>query len=355
MGDSGSQVIGFGLAALALASSWTTAGATLTSVLLPLLVLAIPILDTTLVTVRRTARATAGHAGRHRPHLAPARLLRPVRAASRAGAHLARRASRRDRARVHRSRQPAGDRGRRARLLRRARAVRELPRRPRGALAPRGGRSAALALAGAHLASPSARRGARRLRDHLRLLPRRLPAVRRRRGHAGSARDLPLRPAGSAGGPVRPLRRLRHLPARLAFRVGARPGRDRSRGDPVGADHGRDRRQDADVAELPARDLPRRRAAVHDAHRWVAPRLAPAASPRGRAAKRADARAHRRRRTLRPGARARARGDARSPRRRLPGRQPERAPAPSARGEGARRPRRGGGSHRGRPGRTRCW
>jgi UDP-GlcNAc:undecaprenyl-phosphate GlcNAc-1-phosphate transferase len=54
MGDSGSQVIGFGLASLALASSWTTAGATLTSVLLPLLVLAVPILDTTLVTVRRT-------------------------------------------------------------------------------------------------------------------------------------------------------------------------------------------------------------------------------------------------------------------------------------------------------------
>jgi len=54
MGDSGSQVIGLGLAALALASSWTTAGATLTSILLPLLVLAIPILDTTLVTVRRT-------------------------------------------------------------------------------------------------------------------------------------------------------------------------------------------------------------------------------------------------------------------------------------------------------------
>jgi UDP-GlcNAc:undecaprenyl-phosphate GlcNAc-1-phosphate transferase len=54
MGDSGSQVIGFGLASLALASSWTTAGGTLTSVLLPLLVLAVPILDTTLVTVRRT-------------------------------------------------------------------------------------------------------------------------------------------------------------------------------------------------------------------------------------------------------------------------------------------------------------
>jgi UDP-GlcNAc:undecaprenyl-phosphate GlcNAc-1-phosphate transferase len=54
MGDSGSQVIGFGLACLGLASSWTAAGATLTGMLLPLLVLAIPILDTTLVTIRRT-------------------------------------------------------------------------------------------------------------------------------------------------------------------------------------------------------------------------------------------------------------------------------------------------------------
>jgi UDP-GlcNAc:undecaprenyl-phosphate GlcNAc-1-phosphate transferase len=54
MGDSGSQTIGFGLASLALLSSWTTAGATLTSIVLPLLVLAVPILDTTFVTVRRT-------------------------------------------------------------------------------------------------------------------------------------------------------------------------------------------------------------------------------------------------------------------------------------------------------------
>jgi UDP-GlcNAc:undecaprenyl-phosphate GlcNAc-1-phosphate transferase len=53
MGDSGSQVIGFTLAALALASSWTVAGTTAATVLLPLLVLAIPILDTTLVTVVR--------------------------------------------------------------------------------------------------------------------------------------------------------------------------------------------------------------------------------------------------------------------------------------------------------------
>ena len=56
MGDSGSLVLGFGLASLALASSWTVAGATTATILLPLLVLAIPILDTTLVTVRRVAQ-----------------------------------------------------------------------------------------------------------------------------------------------------------------------------------------------------------------------------------------------------------------------------------------------------------
>ena len=53
MGDSGSQVIGFALAALALSSSWKVAGTTLATTVLPLLVLAIPILDTTLVTVVR--------------------------------------------------------------------------------------------------------------------------------------------------------------------------------------------------------------------------------------------------------------------------------------------------------------
>ena len=53
MGDSGSQVLGFTLAALGLASSWTVAGTTTATVLLPLLVLAIPILDTALVTAVR--------------------------------------------------------------------------------------------------------------------------------------------------------------------------------------------------------------------------------------------------------------------------------------------------------------
>jgi UDP-GlcNAc:undecaprenyl-phosphate/decaprenyl-phosphate GlcNAc-1-phosphate transferase len=53
MGDSGSLTIGFGLASLALAASWTVAGTTVATILLPLLVLAIPILDTTLVTIAR--------------------------------------------------------------------------------------------------------------------------------------------------------------------------------------------------------------------------------------------------------------------------------------------------------------
>ncbi len=53
MGDSGSQVIGFALACLGLAASWTVAGGTVATVILPLLVLAIPIVDTTLVTVVR--------------------------------------------------------------------------------------------------------------------------------------------------------------------------------------------------------------------------------------------------------------------------------------------------------------
>jgi UDP-GlcNAc:undecaprenyl-phosphate GlcNAc-1-phosphate transferase len=70
MGDSGSQVIGFGLAALALASSWTVAGTTVATILLPLLVLAVPILDTTLVTtVRLTQRRPVTQGGRdHSSH-----------------------------------------------------------------------------------------------------------------------------------------------------------------------------------------------------------------------------------------------------------------------------------------------
>jgi UDP-GlcNAc:undecaprenyl-phosphate/decaprenyl-phosphate GlcNAc-1-phosphate transferase len=53
MGDSGAQPLGFALAALGLTASWKVAGTTVATLLLPILVLAVPILDTTLVTVAR--------------------------------------------------------------------------------------------------------------------------------------------------------------------------------------------------------------------------------------------------------------------------------------------------------------
>jgi UDP-GlcNAc:undecaprenyl-phosphate GlcNAc-1-phosphate transferase len=53
MGDSGSQVLGFVLAALGLATSWKVAESTVATLLIPLLVLAVPILDTALVTAVR--------------------------------------------------------------------------------------------------------------------------------------------------------------------------------------------------------------------------------------------------------------------------------------------------------------
>lgn len=53
MGDSGSQVLGFTLGALGLAASYKVAGTTVATLVLPLLVLAVPILDTGLVTVMR--------------------------------------------------------------------------------------------------------------------------------------------------------------------------------------------------------------------------------------------------------------------------------------------------------------
>ena len=53
MGDSGSQVLGFALAALSLAGSWKVAGSTVATLILPILVLAVPILDTALVTIVR--------------------------------------------------------------------------------------------------------------------------------------------------------------------------------------------------------------------------------------------------------------------------------------------------------------
>jgi UDP-GlcNAc:undecaprenyl-phosphate/decaprenyl-phosphate GlcNAc-1-phosphate transferase len=70
MGDSGSQVLGFALAALGLAASWTVASSTVATLLLPILVLAVPILDTTLVTIVRLLEGRpVTHGGRdHTSH-----------------------------------------------------------------------------------------------------------------------------------------------------------------------------------------------------------------------------------------------------------------------------------------------
>ena len=53
MGDSGSQVIGLALGSLGLAATYKVAGTTLATLVLPLLILAVPMLDTGLVTVLR--------------------------------------------------------------------------------------------------------------------------------------------------------------------------------------------------------------------------------------------------------------------------------------------------------------
>jgi UDP-GlcNAc:undecaprenyl-phosphate GlcNAc-1-phosphate transferase len=53
MGDSGSQVLGFALAACGIAGTLKVAQTTVATLLLPLLILAVPILDTTLVTIVR--------------------------------------------------------------------------------------------------------------------------------------------------------------------------------------------------------------------------------------------------------------------------------------------------------------
>ena len=53
MGDSGSQVIGLALGALGLAATYKVAGTTLATLVLPLLVLAVPMLDTGLVAILR--------------------------------------------------------------------------------------------------------------------------------------------------------------------------------------------------------------------------------------------------------------------------------------------------------------
>jgi UDP-GlcNAc:undecaprenyl-phosphate GlcNAc-1-phosphate transferase len=63
MGDSGSQVLGFTLGALGLATSWKVAETTVATLVLQLLVLAVPILDTGLVAITRVVEGRPIHQG----------------------------------------------------------------------------------------------------------------------------------------------------------------------------------------------------------------------------------------------------------------------------------------------------
>ncbi len=131
---------------------------------------------------------------------------------------------------------------------------------------------AALAPAGARLAAAAPRRGARRLRAHLRLLPRRVPALRRRPRHRGQRAIFLARAAGVLGVRYVAFVLGRDLPPRLALRRRrATPSRSRSRG-PLGARRAsRSSRAAPAPWRVPARDLPPRRAALHVARRRLAP------------------------------------------------------------------------------------
>ena len=273
MGDSGSQVIGFGLASLALASSWTTAGATLTSIVLPLLVLAIPILDTTLVTVRRTLerRPVTQGGTDHSSHrlvyyglseqqaVAALTLLAALLGATALAYNVL------ANARVT----AVGVLISFVVLVQFASFLGDLQERSRRE--DPGPAPAALARVPLQPAPP--RRGARRTS--------RSSASRSWRRICSSSTAAARTPSAALFLATLPILlgvryvlfvALRDLPADLALRLGARPARDRRRGRAVGAAHDRNRPRDPPVRRLPARGLLRRRVALHDARRGVAAR-----------------------------------------------------------------------------------
>ena len=341
MGDSGSQVIGFGLASLALASSWTTAGATLTSIVLPLLVLAIPILDTTLVTVRRTLerRPVTQGGTDHSSHrlvyyglseqqaVAALTLLAALLGATALAYNVL------ANARVT----AVGVLISFVVLVQFASFLGDLQERSR-----REDPGPSPPLWRAFLSNP--RRLVEVLADFAIICVSFLAAYllfvdgggtihAARRSSSPRCRSCSpsatssSSSSGSTGGSGASPRRA--TCSRSAPRSRCRC---RSRSGSSG--------RSAPFARLPARDLRRRRAALHDARRGVAPRAAAAARAEQRARRPAAARPHRRRRPLGPCARPRAGGDAGDAGRRLRGRQPGPAPAADPRRHRPRRPRR---------------
>ena len=193
MGDSGSQVLGFTCAALALTTSWRVAESTVATLILPLLVLAVPILDTALVTVVRLVEGRPIHPGRPRPHVAPARAARPLRAPRGGPARVDRRRPRPLEPRLQRARRHLPDAGRRAGHVRAARAVRGLPRRPRARAAT--SRRAARRCSTRSCSSRAGSSRWRRLRADGGVVQRRL-LPRRRRPRTVPAPRLPRLGAG---------------------------------------------------------------------------------------------------------------------------------------------------------------
>jgi UDP-GlcNAc:undecaprenyl-phosphate/decaprenyl-phosphate GlcNAc-1-phosphate transferase len=63
MGDSGSQVLGFALASLGLLASYRAAGTAVATLIVPILILAVPIVDTALVTIVRLLEGRPIHQG----------------------------------------------------------------------------------------------------------------------------------------------------------------------------------------------------------------------------------------------------------------------------------------------------
>ncbi len=285
MGDSGSLVLGFALASFALASSWTVAGTTVATVLLPLLILAIPILDTTLVTlVRLGQRRPVSQGGRdHTSHRlvyyglseANAVLLLALVAAAIGATALAYNVL--DNARLT----AFGVLLTFVLLVQFGSFLSDLEERSRRGEADRAG----VAVESARVRAPPSRRGGRRLRRHLCDVPRRVPARDRRARQRIRAIGLPRGAADSPRDEIRGVRRARRLSKSVALRDRARRDPDRARMRRFGGPRIlRARRSPGHRLVSRARGVRRRRRALHVARRSIAADVAPApGGPRTRA------------------------------------------------------------------------
>ena len=242
MGDSGSQVLGFTLGGLGLATSWKVAETTVATLVLPLLVLAIPILDTGLVAITRIVEGRPIHKGGkdHSSH----RLVRGGLTEHSAVVLLAAIAAGLGATSLAYS--VLGD----YRitlvgvlvtfvlLVQFAGFLVDLEREDE-----RGGRARRLDAADDRPPPPPAARGARRLRADLARVHLLVPAARQGDGYAVRAARLRRRPAADPDHAVPRLHRPGPLPGHLALRRLARGGVDRRRRDGLGGRRVRARRR----------------------------------------------------------------------------------------------------------------